>query len=103
MTEVTKTKRTRPDLVTGRTKPWGTKLSPEWTERIRDICYRDRINNNDLIERAVEAYEREQGDDPVAIFMAAWERASGDQRKAIHASLGEWVKAQKRKKAQAED
>ena len=61
MTETTKPKRTRPDLVTGRTVPWGTKLSPEWIERIRDICHRDRIKANDLIERAVEVYEVEHG------------------------------------------
>ena len=55
-----KPKRTRPDLVTGRTKPWGTKLSPEWVDRIADICHRDKIKANELVERAIEAYERER-------------------------------------------
>lgn len=88
MTEATKPKRTRPDLVTGRTVPWGTKLSPEWIERIREICHRDRIKANDLIERAVGAYEVEQGGGQ---FMARLEllltQATPEQREAARAII----------------
>ncbi len=80
--ETTKPKRTRPDLVTGRTKPWGTKLHPEDVERIADICHRDKIKANDLVERAVDAYEREQAGFEVA-FLYFWERSSRDQRAEI--------------------
>lgn len=78
--ETSKLKRTRPDLVTGRTVPWGTKLSPEWIERIREICFRDRIKANALIEQAVEAYEREKaGGDLVGALVALLEQATSEQ------------------------
>lgn len=78
-----KPKRTRPDLWSGRTKPWGTKLSEDWVEKIREICHRDKIKANDLVERAVAAYEREAGTDLITAFAYVWERASKDQRAEI--------------------
>lgn len=78
-----KPKRTRPDLVTGRTVPWGTKLSPEWIERIRAICFRDRIKANELIERGLTLYDANAAGDMAAAFRVLWTQATPEQRDAI--------------------
>lgn len=99
--EATKPKRTRPDLVTGRTKPWGTKLKPEDVERIADICHRDRIKTNDFVERAMDAYEREH-EGVMVMFAHAFELASLDQRLDMVAAIDQW-KASNWDKPDAED
>lgn len=88
--EATKPKRTRPDLVTGRTKPWGTKLKPEDVEKIADICHRDRIKANDFVERALEAYERER--DVMVMFAHAFERADKAQKQEMVRVIEVWGK-----------
>jgi hypothetical protein len=92
--EATKPKRTRPDLVTGRTKPWGTKLKPEDVDRIADICHRDKIKANDFVERALKAYEREH-EGVMVVFAHAFERADKAQRLEMGKVIGAWVTANK--------
>jgi hypothetical protein len=43
---------------TGRTHPFATRIKPETHERMLDIAERDGITLGELIERAVEVYDR---------------------------------------------
>ena len=45
---------------TNRTMPFATRVSPEFDNRIRDIAERDGLLLVELLERALDAYEREQ-------------------------------------------
>lgn len=44
---------------TNRTLPFATRVSQEFDNRIRDIAERDGLLLVELLERAIEAYERE--------------------------------------------
>jgi hypothetical protein len=46
---------------TGRTHPFATRIKPETHERMLDFAERDGITLGELIERAIEAYERSAG------------------------------------------
>ncbi|MGF7213528.1 hypothetical protein GGE65_008173 [Skermanella aerolata] len=43
---------------TGRTHPFATRIKPETHEKMLDIAERDGITLGELIEKALEAYER---------------------------------------------
>lgn len=45
---------------TNRTLPFSTKVSPEFDERVREIAFRDKLMLCELLERALDAYERER-------------------------------------------
>jgi|tagenome__1003787_1003787.scaffolds.fasta_scaffold20141552_2 hypothetical protein len=46
---------------TGRTHPFATRIKPETHDKMLDIVERDGITLGELIERAIEAYERGAG------------------------------------------
>jgi hypothetical protein len=43
---------------TGRTHPFATRIKPETHEKMLDIAERDGITLGELIEKAIEVYER---------------------------------------------
>jgi hypothetical protein len=45
---------------TNRTLPFATRVSQQFDDRIRDIAERDGLLLVELLERAIEAYERER-------------------------------------------
>ncbi len=53
-------KGSRPARATGRTVAFGTRLSEDFIWRMKEIALRDRLKLAELLERAIEAYEREQ-------------------------------------------
>lgn len=49
---------------TNRTLPLSTRVSPEFDERLRDVAERDGLMLCELLEEALEAYERRRGAPP---------------------------------------
>ncbi|GJE41130.1 hypothetical protein [Methylobacterium soli] len=45
---------------TNRTLPFSTRVSPEFDDRLRDVAERDGLMLCELLERALESYERER-------------------------------------------
>lgn len=73
----------RSKRASGRTEQIATRVTAEFRDQIRAIAERDGILIAEVMEKAVDAYEREVGTDPVAAFTYVWERASKAQRAEI--------------------
>jgi len=52
-------KKSRPKRETGRTEPLATRVTPEFKHRLRMISARDDLKLVEVLELALEAYERE--------------------------------------------
>lgn len=50
----------RPDKRTGRTHQFATRITLDLYDRMRMLAARDRLKLTELLERAVDAYERER-------------------------------------------
>ncbi|WP_040620580.1 hypothetical protein [Rhodovulum sp. PH10] len=46
---------------TGRTVQFATRVSPEFDKRFRAVAKRDKLLMVDLLERSLEAYEKQRG------------------------------------------
>jgi predicted HicB family RNase H-like nuclease len=63
MTDATASKKKRDGRslrATGRTHPFATRIKPETHEKMLDIAERDEITLGELIEKAIDAYERDR-------------------------------------------
>ena len=45
---------------TGRVKQFNTSVSEEWMERLKKIAYEERLRYVEVLEKALECYERER-------------------------------------------
>jgi hypothetical protein len=43
---------------TGRTEQFATRVSPEWLEKIKEIAEKENLKLVEVLERALECYER---------------------------------------------
>jgi len=44
---------------TNRTLPFATRVSPEFDDRLRDVAERDGLKLVEVLEKALDAYERQ--------------------------------------------
>lgn len=60
LSKETQEKKPRPKRQTGRTEPFATRVSPEFKYRLKMISARDKLKLVEVLEKAIEAYERER-------------------------------------------
>jgi hypothetical protein len=54
------TRKKRPKRRTGRTEPFATRVSPDFIKRLGLIAARDGLKKVEVLEKALEAYEKER-------------------------------------------
>lgn len=54
------TKVARPARKTGRTEPFGTRVSPEFLKKFKRIAFEDDLKIVELLEKSLEAYESQR-------------------------------------------
>ena len=53
---------TRPARKTGRTEPFGTRVSPEFLKKFKRLAFEDELKFVELLEKSLDAYERQRQD-----------------------------------------
>lgn len=53
-------KTARPARKTGRTEPFGTRVSPEFLKNFKRLAYEDDLKIVELLEKSLEAYENQR-------------------------------------------
>jgi hypothetical protein len=72
---------------TGRNQQFATRVTKEWHEKVKTIAERDGLMLVEVLERAVDAYEREQGEGSLLARMKAMISNATPQERAEAAAL----------------
>ena len=84
----------RSKRASGRTEQIATRVTAEVRDQIRAVAERDGILIGELMEKAVDAYEREH-EGVMAMFAHAFELANLDQRLEMGKVISAWITANK--------
>jgi len=77
---------------TGRNQQFATRVTKEWHEKVKGIAERDGLMLVEVLERAVDAYEREREGLAIDRFISVLENASEEERRQMEAIAAAWVR-----------